>query len=126
MGKKDGNFVALMKCFICDDDADIILDRRLKDISELHGKTSPSTFCNHCREAMKDGVWLIETTGSVPNAERVAECDLHNVNRTGRIACISKDFFIRNGLERYADYPFMFTRKEEELFEKLGIEFEGE
>ena len=115
-----------MKCFICGDDAEIVFNTRLKDISELHGKTSSNTFCNHCKEAMKKGVFLIETVGYDMNAERIPEKELDKVNRTGRFACISKDYFIRNGLQRYVNYPFMFVRKEEELFEKLGIEFNGE
>lgn len=57
--------VALMKCFLCLEDGDIIMNTKLtehhaKKVEELNGKASPHAEpCNKCKELMKQGVIII-------------------------------------------------------------------
>lgn len=60
MIKKDNQYVALTKCFFCGGDHQIILHRRFRDISEIHGKVFDMTPCNECEARMKQGVILLE------------------------------------------------------------------
>ena len=62
MSKKaieDGSYIALTKCFVCGEDSDILLHKRFKDISEVHGKAVNKEPCQKCQKFMKDGVILI-------------------------------------------------------------------
>lgn len=51
--------VALTKCFFCGKGNEILLDRRLKDISALHDKVRNMNPCNECQELMNKGIILI-------------------------------------------------------------------
>lgn len=51
--------VALTKCYYCGKDNEILLDKRLKDISALHGKVCTMNPCNECQEFMKKSIILI-------------------------------------------------------------------
>ena len=45
----EGKYFAMTKCFICGEDADILLAKNLKkDISKFDNTTTPGTFCNEC------------------------------------------------------------------------------
>ena len=117
----EGKYVAMTRCFICGKEADILLAKDLtKDISKFDNTTTPETFCNECAKAMEKGVWLIEINNK-PDNDVVTSENLDKVDRTGKIACIDKDFFVRNGMERYSEYPFIFVEKG--LMDKIGIKF---
>lgn len=59
-----GNFVAMTSCFLCGEGKDILLHRRLRDISEVHNKVVDTEPCSKCQEYMKQGVILIEVDES--------------------------------------------------------------
>lgn len=86
----DKNFVALTKCFFCGEDNEILLHRRLGDMSEYNGKVVNMDPCPKCAEYMKQGVILItiDHSKSDPNWTKQP---IPNPYRTGGFFVIKDD-----------------------------------
>lgn len=56
---REGKHVALTHCFFCGEGNEIILHRRLGDVSEMHGKVVNMHPCSKCEGYMKQGIILI-------------------------------------------------------------------
>lgn len=78
------SFVAVTKCFVCGDSANILLDTKLRDTLEQN-MTHPTERCHTCTEALKIGIALIEC--------RDGETDRKNPYRTGRLWVLKEDAF---------------------------------
>ena len=79
---KDGNFVAMTKCYFCGESKDILLDRRLKDISHMNGAVIDKEPCPECVKKMEMGIMLIEARD---------EEETDNPYRTGRLWVIREE-----------------------------------
>lgn len=56
---REGKHVALTKCFYCGEDNELVLHKRLGDVSQLQGKVTSMNPCSKCQEFMEKGVILI-------------------------------------------------------------------
>ena len=79
--KNEKQIVALTHCFICNEGDKILINRRMQDMSEYHGKVIDKEPCPKCKDYMKQGVILI----SVRDGESA-----NNPFRTGGW-CVVKD-----------------------------------
>lgn len=80
--------VALVKCFICGGDKELIMNTRLtpshaSTVKNAHGKAIDNIPCNECKELMKKGIILI----SVRDGESG-----NNPYRTGRTVVVRDNF----------------------------------
>lgn len=87
--------VALLKCFFCGDDSEIVLNTRLTprdaaNVRAMHQKVAHMEPCNKCKDLMKQGVILltIDVKKSDPNWNRPPSGDerknwMPNPYRTG-------------------------------------------
>ena len=83
--------VAMLKCFICGDDAQILLNKTLKDISEYHNTTRPGVYCSKCQKAIDaGGIAVIEIDTA---KTKVDDGSIYHQKayRTGAIAFIKKE-----------------------------------
>jgi hypothetical protein len=120
-------FVALTKCYFCNEDSDILLNRRLnhksKFIQEAHGKIVSMDPCAKCAALMKQGIILI-TIDDKKSDSGWAHEKLPNPYRTGGW------FVIRDeAIQRMIRQPelFLWAQKhrfmfiEHEAAERMGL-----
>jgi len=114
MSKKaieNGNFVALTKCFLCGESKDIILDRRFRDISEIHGKAIDKEPCPECEKKLEQGIMIIECRDGESG---------ENPYRTGRLWVITEEAADR----LFTGFDFTKNRiffMEESIAEQIGF-----
>ena len=86
----NNQFVALTRCFYCGEPDRLLLHRRLRDISEAHGKVLDYEPCPKCAELMKQGVMFIVV--------RDGEEGKENPYRTGQM-CVIRDSAVERMLK---------------------------
>jgi len=106
----DGKHVAMTRCFYCGEGSDILLHKRLGDVSAFHNKVISMNPCSKCEGYMKMGIILItidekrsEDGWERPKPVRVKtgyntykdEPGMPNPFRTGGFFVISEDAFKR-------------------------------
>lgn len=47
------------KCFFCGGDKDVLINKNLKDISNINGKVTDQEPCSQCKEYMQRGIIII-------------------------------------------------------------------
>jgi len=80
---KDGSFIAMTCCFVCGEGKEILLHRRLRDISELNNRAISKEPCDKCKEYMTQGIIIISVRDNEP--------DRDNPYRTGGWWVIKED-----------------------------------
>ena len=136
----EGKHVALTKCYYCGGDNEILLHKRLGDVSAFHGKVVSMHPCSTCEGYMKMGIilitindarsekgWerpkpvLVRTSSYGPPKE---EPGMPNPFRTGGFFVISEDAFKRaftgEGIVEFAMRArFMFMEHNSAMSMKL-------
>ena len=84
------NYVALTKCYFCGGDNEILLDRKFRDISKMHGKVVSMHPCQDCEEKMKQGIMMIviDSEKSTPNWHKDP---MPNPHRTGLMVVVKEE-----------------------------------
>lgn len=113
--KKDNNFVALTKCFVCGEGSDILLGTRFQDMSKFHDKVVTTKPCQKCQEMINEGgVWLISARPVKSEEEK------KNPYRTGGLACVKKEALLSCGIpESFLNRGVCFI--ENEVWKELGL-----
>ena len=100
--KEKGSHVALTKCFFCMGDHQIILHKRLGDVSEFHGKVVDLSPCNKCQEYMEQGIILL-TIDESKSPDGWEKDKVPNPFRTGGFFVITEEGF--KGIFNTEDHP---------------------
>jgi hypothetical protein len=84
--------VGMLNCWICDECAEIVLNRRLTATLDKNLGSSPNIICSKCKSMAKDndGIWLISIKNGVePSSEDTNQT--WNPYRTGQLILIKKE-----------------------------------
>ena len=92
--EREKSHVALTKCYFCGGDNEIILHKRLGDVSMYHQKVVNMNPCNKCVEYMKQGIILIEIDEK-KSAQGWNKESMPNPYRSGEFAVIKEEAFKR-------------------------------
>lgn len=118
MSKKDGSFVAIPKCYYCNESKnEILLHTQFKDISAAHNHIVDMEPCDKCKEFMQQGVILV----SIKDGES-QEGDPPNPYRTGGWWVVREEAAKRIFEESNIDFTkqrFIFI--EDSVAEKVGL-----
>lgn len=119
--------VALTKCYYCNDDSDIIINRtltesRAKQVEGMHGKVVDMRPCNACKAQMEKGIILI-TIDEEKSDRDWDRAEMPNPYRTGGFFVVTEDavkrLFPESHLPFMLKYRWMFI--EHEAAEKIGL-----
>lgn len=121
-GTEDGSFVAIPKCYYCNQEKnELLIHRRMENIKHLHGMVVDMEPCDKCKEYMQQGVIVVSVRdgesqeGDPPNPYRTGGWWVMTVESVKRIFNI--DF--TNELRR-----FMFI--EDGVAQKVGLKKGGD
>ena len=110
LASDQGKHVAMTRCYYCGEGSDILLHKKLGDVSEFHNKVVSMNPCSKCEGYMKLGIIILtfdegrsETNWHQPKPVRVKtgynsfkeEPGMPNPFRTGGMFVISEDAFKR-------------------------------
>lgn len=120
MSKKaleEGKYVAIPRCFFCGQEKnEILISRRLSDISHMHHAVSDKEPCDQCKEYMERGVILV----SVRDGEQKSD----NPYRTGAMWVITVEAANRIFNMDFNTIPH-FAFIEDSAAEKVGLKKEN-
>lgn len=91
---RDGKHVALTKCYFCGEGNEIILHKRLGDVSKYHNMVTSMRPCPKCAEFMKQGIIMmtVDDSKSEPNWH---QANIPNPHRTGGFFVVREAFIER-------------------------------